>query len=162
VLDEVLQQYADSLARSHTDVIKLDLRQLTRSKWDSVLVLSPYVPASNVRALDIANYAAIREAVNTQAFQESTATLAFVQQGSYVAYAVVSRNPISFVNIPIGVKAQFVWLTRKDCDNLYVRKCTIATGTYNQVEHIVPNAKPNQAKASLDKQGEATELAWKN
>jgi hypothetical protein len=103
------------------DLTASPLGQGLAQQWDSVLVVKPYVVASTVKALPLANYAAVRQPVETQSYGDFTCTLLFVKAGRYVAYSVVPRT-LDFANLTKQPAAPLVWLTPRDRAHLVVRR----------------------------------------
>jgi hypothetical protein len=114
--------YAASLGRGKSlDLAASPLCQGLGTRWDSVLVVRPYVPAAVVAALPLANYAAVRPLVRSQNYGDQTCTLLFVQAGRYVAYSVVPRT-VDFATLTKQPANPLVWLTPRDRAQLLLRR----------------------------------------
>lgn len=89
------------------------------TEWDSALVVVPYQAPAAIRALPVANYAAVRGPVGNQELDEGTCTLLFVKSGRYTAYCVFPRTVdwVGFVTDKVP-KTQLVWLTPRECGRL--------------------------------------------
>jgi hypothetical protein len=106
--------YAAVLGKSKSlNLAASPLCQGLGTRWDSVLVVKPYVPAATVAALPLANYAAVRPLVRSQNYGDQTCTLLFVKAGRYVAYSVVPRT-VDFAALTKQPANPLVWLTPRD------------------------------------------------
>jgi hypothetical protein len=113
--------YAAGLGRGKSlDLAASPLCQGLGTRWDSVLVVKPYVPVATVAALPLANYAAVRPLVSSQSYGDFTCTLLFVKAGRYVAYSVVPRT-VNFAALTKQPANPLVWLTPHDRAQLSLR-----------------------------------------
>ena len=106
--------FADSL---HTP---LNLCQLFDGKWDSILVVNPYIISSSIKSLDIKNYGAISSKVELQSFGDMTCTLLFTYKGVYVGYNALSRGTIDFVPFVSSKKSQYTFIKKSECKEVQV------------------------------------------
>ena len=121
--DFFTKNYADSLKSvAKGTLLCYNMCHLVKSDWDSILVIKPYINKNSIELLEIKNYSAISKEVSNQSLNESTCTLVFVNKGRYVGYAVLPRYPVDFTTIDKGKATQILWLTKKDCDKIYLKK----------------------------------------
>jgi hypothetical protein len=129
--------YAALLAsRQSLDLAASPLCQGLGTRWDSVLVVKPYVPAATVAALPLANYAAVRPLVRSQNYGDFTCTLLFVKAGRYVAYSVVPRT-VDFAALTKQPANPLVWLTPHDRAQLSLRRSAQSTPADSAREYTV-------------------------
>jgi hypothetical protein len=107
--------------RKSLNLVASPLCQGLGTRWDSVLVIKPYVPAATVAALPLANYAAVRPLVRSQNYGDQMCTLLFVQAGRYVAYSVVPRT-VDFAALTKQPANPLVWLTPRDRAQLLLQR----------------------------------------
>jgi hypothetical protein len=103
------------------DLAASPLCQGLGTRWDSILVVKPYVPAATVAALPLANYAAVGPLVRSQSVGDQTCTLLFVKTGRYIAYSVGSRT-VDFASLTKQPANPLVWLTPHDRAQLSLRR----------------------------------------
>lgn len=102
--------------------------QLFIGKWDSILVVSPYVVTKTVEDLNISNYHNISNLINMQRTDDINCTLLFVYKNSYSGYYVLNRSLLDFNPIPASMKQQIAWIKKSKCQNLRIYKAKESTG----------------------------------
>jgi hypothetical protein len=102
--------------------------QLFIGRWDSILVISPYIITKTVKDLNINNYYYISNLIDMQRTNDTDCTLLFVYKNSYSGYCVLDRSVLDFNPIPASVKQQIAWITKSKCQNLRIHKAEESTG----------------------------------
>jgi len=132
------KSYSDSLDKDNThDVFDFSLCQDTRTAWDSILVINPYINSSLVGSLPFKNYAAVKGVIDDHYLDEHTCTILFVAQSKYVGYGVISRNALDFLTMNIGSSKPFTWITRRDCDKLHLKKESLNNNNFYSLQRKV-------------------------
>ena len=84
--------------------------------WDSILVLKPYCPPTEIKRFGVDNYWSTRLFTYSQAYDDFNCTLLFLKQNSCVGYCVVSRQLVDLVGLANYKDFNLALITRAGCE----------------------------------------------
>ena len=119
-----LDSFLDKIVIDSTDTVQVNVCDIIKVKWDSILVIRPYTPVSKQSVLrELKNYRNIKPGIKDIRQTDFYSYLVFVRNNRAIGFSRVDHGPVDFANLPVtDNRSPSVAVLRKtDCANLYMK-----------------------------------------
>ena len=132
------QAFGDSILKkynpNHADKAALNMCELFKSDWDSIIVVPAYVNYGTLTdEYDFANFKSVKSGLNATIYRDDITTLLFIKRKRIVRYDRIWNVPITFSSLVESSNSPVI--KRNPCTILFINKVELR----NVVEYRMSN-----------------------
>jgi len=126
-LNSIVKQKCILLNKSAQDSINLNLCSMIPLKWDSIIVLTPYIPIAKLRELPLKNSNLLSSFYKE--LDDTSLTLLYIHKNQILGYSIYTRD-IDIIAISQKKYYGHMIVTKDQCNYLFIKKDTTGQDKY--------------------------------